>query len=258
MLRPLILFLFAAVCLSVNAQPLSCQDTCTFVLKSEKTGQVTTINSERAKTPMTPFSTFKVPNTLIILDTETVTALDTALTLDTKRYPVKSWWPDIWHQAPLDMRTAFQHSALPLYQQLAAQMGEQVMQQYVDRFNYGNRDITSGIDQFWLNGSMKISALEQVAFLQRLQRQTLKLKPSTYQKFKQIALVESTPDYRLYAKTGGGMLAQGRALGWYVGIIEKADNTFYFAMNMEAPSFQQLQRTRVKLARQLLTDEGVL
>ena len=57
---------------------------------------------------------------------------------------------------------------VPIYRQLANDIGEIDMQNYVDRFAYGNQDISSQLDKFWLNGSLKISALEQVDFLQRI------------------------------------------------------------------------------------------
>ena len=43
-------------------------------------------------------------------------------------------------------------SAFPVYQEIARRIGEERMQKYVDLFDYGNRNIGGGIDQFWVTG----------------------------------------------------------------------------------------------------------
>ena len=42
------------------------------------------------------------------------------------------------------------------------------MQARLSRLGYGNADISSGLDSFWLGGSLRISPREQVALLARL------------------------------------------------------------------------------------------
>lgn len=54
---------------NVSAEERSgCAEKCTFVLLSEATGTYTIINNKRANKRLTPWSTFKVPNSLIFLD----------------------------------------------------------------------------------------------------------------------------------------------------------------------------------------------
>ena len=43
------------------------------------------------------------------------------------------------------------------------------MKEWIDRFGYGNGDISGGIELFWLQGSMRVSAFEQVEFLRKLE-----------------------------------------------------------------------------------------
>ncbi len=47
-----------------------------------------------------------------------------------------------------------------IYRHMATNIGKEKMQSYLSQFSYGNQDISSGIDNFWLNGSLQISALE--------------------------------------------------------------------------------------------------
>lgn len=250
------------ILLGCVVSPLSaderCSEACTFVLSKDGDTPFVVVNPERAATPMTPFSTFKIPNTLIALESGVVQAEEQQLTFDQKRYPVKSWWPKVWYSAPMSLRDAFQVSAVPIYQEIATRIGERKMQQALRDFQYGNRDISSGLDTFWLNGSLKISALEQVSFLHRLFAGELPLSAQTLADFREIMVVEDTDEYTLFAKTGGGNLAKGQALGWYVGVVEREDHNYYFALNLFGGSFKQVQSRRITIARRLLSAHGVL
>jgi beta-lactamase class D len=68
------------------------------------------------------------------------------------------------------LRTAIAVSAVPVYQEIARRIGAERMQKYVDAFEYGNRNIGGGIDRFWLTGDLRISPLEQIAFVDKLRR----------------------------------------------------------------------------------------
>lgn len=236
----------------------ACINKCTFVLKNEKTQAYTVMNEKRANTAFTPYSTFKIANTLIAIETGVVKNLQQKLSFNREKYAVEKWWPSIWYEGPLPIRTAFQRSAVPIYQEMAMQIGEPNMQRYLNDFHYGNADISSGLDTFWLNGSIKISAKEQVEFLQRLFNKQLCIADSTLALFKDIMLVEETDEYKLYAKTGGGGIKKGAAIGWYVGVVEKADNRYYFAVNIEERSFKAVQKKRIDVATAALKKAGVL
>jgi beta-lactamase class D len=52
------------------------------------------------------------------------------------------------------------------------------MQTWLERFDYGNRNIAGGQDMFWLDGDLRISALKQVLFLEKLASGKLRPPPS--------------------------------------------------------------------------------
>jgi beta-lactamase class D len=258
---------------------------CTFVLLSnkisnkvsqtssqEQTGQssiteesetLLVINKDRAAQQYSPFSTFKVPNSLIGLDTQIIKDAKQLLTFDKEKYPVKPWWPSVWKLPEYDLSSAFKFSMVAIYRQLATDIGQQKMQSYVTNFGYGNQDISSGLDSFWLDGSMKISAVEQVTFLQKMNKGQLAVKPQSIERLKEVMLVESTDDYKLYAKTGAGR-ANGAdkkdksMLGWYVGFVENVDGVHYFAFNFTRGSYAQMKAARVAIAINHLKQAGVI
>lgn len=247
------------LCLSMpSIAYAACESACTFVLKSLATNQLTVIDEARASMPITPYSTFKIANTLIALETGVVKDPAELLTFSRDSYPVQPWWPSIWYSSPLSLKDAFQVSAVPIYQTLATQIGHERMQAHLNAFNYGNKDISSGTDTFWLNGSLKISALQQVNFLTQLIEGALPVSRPTREAFMQIMRAEQGENYTLYAKTGGGPLTDTTAIGWYVGIVQNASGIYVFALNMEGATFDEIKQKRIDDARFLLTEAGVI
>ena len=215
------------------------------------------VNNIRSKMPLSPFSTFKIPNTLIALDSGHITDTSQALTYDKKKYPEQAWWPDSWKKSEYDIFRAFEVSMVPIYRQLATDIGEEVMQNYLDNFSYGNQDISSGLDSFWLNGSMKISAIEQVRFLQKVHKGQLAVEKRSITTLKKIMLVEKNDRYSLFAKTGTGKTSIDSTslstLGWYVGFVENAEGVHYFALNISRDSYKAINAVRKTIVLNHLT-----
>lgn len=256
-------FILASVLVSGSASVSAadenaCANACTFVLKSAVDNSWLIVNEVRATQRFSPFSTFKIPNSLIALELGVVPDLERKLSFDPAVYPIEDWWPKNWYQEPLNIQQAFKYSAVPIYRTLAAQIGFDNMQRFVTSFNYGNADISSGVDSFWLNGSLQISAKEQVEFLQQLQQHKLPVSETALDSLKNIMLAEETDTYRLYAKTGGGNIAAGRALGWYVGYVENDTGVYFFALNVEGSTFADVSEPRIKLAMQQLRNAGII
>ncbi len=120
-----------------------------FVLFDAQTNQTICHNAERAGTEFLPASTFKIASTLIALETGVATGPDFALAWDSTVTPRQPWWPATWARDHT-LRTALPASVVWFYQEMARRIGPARMQEYLDAFGYGNRDISGGIDQFWL------------------------------------------------------------------------------------------------------------
>lgn len=240
-------------------------DLCTFVLLSEsnliKTGEKSTIhnvNNHRANLPLSPFSTFKIANSLIGLDLGIIQNSKQTLTFDKKLYPEQPWWPPVWKLPQYDLTSAFKYSMVPIYRQLAKNIGEKDMLTYLKKLQYGNKDISSGLDDFWLNGSIKISAIEQVLFLQKVYHNQFEFNAQTIEALKEIMLVETKPNYRLYAKTGAGNINENIMLGWYVGFVENSAGVHFFAFNFDSPNYTQMKKNRIKIAVNHLKLAGII
>ncbi|MFN7117388.1 MAG: class D beta-lactamase [Saprospiraceae bacterium] len=198
----------------------------TFLLYDLKNDKYLVYNEKRAKKGYLPASTFKIFNTLVGLETGVV---DTNVMI---RWDGVRRWNADWNR-DMKLKTAFQLSCVPCYQQIARKVGAERMQEWVKKANYGKMDVqASNIDTFWLTGASEISAFEQVEFLKRIYKNDLPFSENTVAQLKNIMIAERKEDYVLRAKTG--WTTQGKQnIGWYVGYVEKSDNVYFFALNIQ-------------------------
>jgi beta-lactamase class D len=222
----------------------------TFAVLDPSGGRIVVTDRERAESGFLPASTFKVPNALIALETGIVADADSTM------FPwdkvVRDF--DAWNQDHT-LRSAFKASAVPVFQDIARKIGPERMQEYVDKFDYGNRDISGAIDTFWLEGKLRISAMQQIAFLQKLQRGELPVSPQYQAIVRDIMYLEPSELGILRGKTGavGVTAAPGSkaTMGWLVGWLEQGTKAYIFAMNIDVREPKQLA-LRLPLTKTLL------
>jgi beta-lactamase class D len=156
----------------------------------------------------------------------------------------------------MGLREAIALSNVPIYQELARRIGLDRMRDNVSRMDYGNKEIGDTIDSFWLNGPLKISAVEQTQFLAKLAQDALPF-PKTFQKgVREIVLLEQGKNWRLYGKTGW-QNAPDQGLGWWVGWVEEDGHVYAFALNMDIQKASDLGK-RVELGKASLKALGIL
>ncbi len=183
-----------------------------------------------------PASTFKIPNTLI--------GLETGYLADEKHI---FKWNGEQHQQKilnkdLDLRQAFQASCVPCYRELARGVGYKSMQLWVNKLAFGKMVLSEEeLDLFWLRGNTKITQMEQVDFLKRFYEKELPISDRNHGIMKKIMLVNQTETYQLSAKSGMSVNGDDY-LAWYVGFVEKGEKVYYFATNIE-PKESPLPRT---------------
>lgn len=67
---------------------------------------------------------------------------------------VKRLFPE-WEK-DMTLGDAMKASAIPVYQDLARRIGLELMSKEVKRVGYGNADIGTQVDNFWLVGPLKL------------------------------------------------------------------------------------------------------
>ena len=222
----------------------------TIVISSRDGRKTYTHNDERARTRFVPASTFKIPNTLIALEEAAVANEKTIIKWDKKDKGLPAWNKD------QSISTAFPSSCVWFYQELAKRIGRDKYVSYLGKLKYGNEQVGPELTTFWLEGDLKISATEQIAFLKRLWAESFPCRHSSYELLRKLMVVEQTPAYTIRAKTGWAQRAVPQ-VGWYVGYIEAGETVWFFATNIEMVKPED-SRLRQEITIEALKLKGII
>ncbi|GAB4128298.1 MAG: hypothetical protein Fur0015_02010 [Ignavibacteriales bacterium] len=188
-------------------------------------------NTNLAESTFTPCSTFKIWNSLIALENNLIKSPEEDFyKWDGKEREIKLWNRD------MTLKEAFNVSCVPAFQDLARKIGNEKMKQWIDSIKYGDRDISSGIDDFWLTRkdkkSIKISSIEQAQMIKNLLIGKLPFSTSSISVLKELMFARKLKTGNLYGKTGSGDIYNNekyKNIGWYVGFVETKSDTYAFA-----------------------------
>ncbi len=215
-------------------------------------------DKDRSGEAILPASTFKIPNSVIALETGVVGDPDKDIfKWDGVKRDIEAWNRD--HT----LRSAIAASAVPVYQEIARRIGAERMQKYVDLLDYGNHNIGGGIDQFWLTGDMRIDPMQQIDFVDRLRRGTLPVSKRSQDLVRDILPVTKVGEAVIRSKTGllGAELGKPNlgksSLGWIVGWAEKGNERTVFALNLDVREPRHVA-SRMAIAQQCLGDIGAI
>ena len=223
----------------------------TFVLLDPAKDTYFVCDEPRAKRGYLPASTFKVPNALIGLEVGSIADENEIFKWDGK----PKWRPE-WERDQT-LATGMRDSVVWMFQEVARRTGKQRMKEWLAKLDYGNRDIAGGIDLFWLQGNLRISALQQVDFLHKLAEGRLPMTQRSQRLVREAMVVEKTREYTVYAKSGSTSMRAG-AIHWWVGWVErKGRPAGYFAMNLTAAEGTRYE-DRIAIAHAILAEAGVL
>lgn len=216
----------------------------TIVVVDERSGGNWVYNKKRAQKRYSPASTFKIPHALFALDAGVVKDEFQIFPWDGKKKYYESWNKD------QTLRSSMRDSVVWVYQEFALSIGEKVEKDYLKKINYGNADFTGPVNYFWLNESLKISAFEQIAFLQRLYRNELPFSVEHQRLVKDIMVAEADKYWILRAKTGT-YNTKNEKYGWYTGWVEHPDGAVFFALNIDIYKNEDIPK-RIEISKAVL------
>ncbi|MBP7880327.1 MAG: class D beta-lactamase [Acinetobacter sp.] len=180
----------------------------------------------RSNTAYIPASTFKMLNALIGIQHHK-SSPNEVFKWDGKKRAFVSWEKD------LTLAEAMQTSAVPVYQELARRIGLELMANEVKRIGFGNTEIGTQVDDFWLVGPLKITPVDEVKFAYALANKQLAFDQSVQEQVKQMVFVDEVHGTKVYAKSGWGMDVTPQ-VGWWTGWIEQPNGQVVaFSLNLE-------------------------
>lgn len=193
----------------------------------------------------TPASTFKICNSLIGLETGVIA--DEYFTLPWDSVPRRPAW-DKNHT----LKSAIENSVVWYYQELARRVGPTNMKKWLDSAQYGNKDTSGGIDKFWLTGGLRITPMQQLQFLKKLNNDALPFSRRNMDIVKSILVKDTVNGWIIRGKTGWG--EQGnKNIGWYVGYIQSNKKAFYF-VNLVSNKMDELSSDMFIQSRTAIVD----
>ena len=195
----------------------------------------------RATKRFSPASTFKIPHTLFALDSGAVRDEFQRFRWD----GVKRGFAG--HNQDQNLRSAMRNSTLWVYAQFAKEIGESKARRYLTAIDYGNADPSTNRGDYWVDGRLEISALEQIQFLRKLFRNELPFRVEHQRLVKDLMALEAGRNWILRAKTGW----DGR-IGWWVGWVEWPTGPVFFALNIDTPNRMDDLFKREAIARAVL------
>ncbi len=238
-----------------------------FLLHEVGVGEVRRAPAEACRTRVSPQSTFKIPHALAALDAGVITDADARFTYDGSPQSFDAWRRD--HTLSSAMRS----SVVWWFQRVAEQLGATREREYLQRFNYGNADSSSGLTTFWLGGSLTISPEEQLQFVLRLFANELPVSVHALRTVRTVLVqptglvVNAAGEHPfagkwptgtvVSAKTGGGRDRSGQQVRWLVGQISRDRRAWVFVSCVIGDD-KTPPLAAVELAAQALQREGVL
>jgi len=209
-----------------------------------------------AKKGQLPASTFKIPNSMIALETGVVKDRQTEFKWDGQERAFKVWEKD------MDFNTAFKVSCFPCYREIAQDVGVERMNTWITKLEYGSTITveSSNLDLFWVAGDWKVTPFQQIDFLRRLYHSKLPISKRTEEIVKELMINERGEDYVLRGKTGWSFNEENNN-GWFVGYVEKGKALYFFATNIEpAEGFdmKDFPRIRKQITKEALAELGLV
>jgi beta-lactamase class D len=203
----------------------------------DASGTVHASDRTRCARPRRPYSTFKIPNALLGVEAGLLAGPDAEMRWDKARIPDTKELMDAWRK-PHTLRSGMKVSAVPHFRTLAIDLGAERMKAGLATLEYGNQDMSGGLDLFWLRkGGLLISADQQLAFVEKLARKQLPVSVKAQQAVTDVIELARVGDAVLYGKTGTGGLEDGGDawLAWQVGWVDRKGVITPYAVWFETP-----------------------
>lgn len=199
------------------------------VIYDEANARYLTYNQSGGHKRYSPDSTYKIWSALFALDEKMIDQDDNLKTWDGTDYPIKSWNQD------QNLQMALANSTNWYFQQLDFELGKAKLKDKFQSINYGNMNLLGGIDNYWLESSLKISSFEQVDLLRKLFKGEMQFSAEDTAFVKQSIRLQEQPEYSLYGKTGTGNSVSA-STGWFIGSLETTKGNYYFACHLQGES----------------------
>ena len=235
-----------------------------FVFYDFKQDKYFTSNDSLCNLRYPAYSTFKIACSLIALDMGIAKNESYTIQYDSIKYPLPEWMKEKdffahWYDDHT-LKTALKYSVNWYFNELGEQIGNENMADYMEKLSYGNQVVSTGAEQAWYNGQLKISAIEQVEFIKNILNQNCKgISKDAQHITKQLFPGEKENNYSLYGKTGTGEIGDERSINWNIGYLETKGNIYAYALNLFEDDANTIPwKQRMGMVKKIFADLGLI
>ncbi|MBU3128970.1 BlaR1 family beta-lactam sensor/signal transducer [Clostridium tagluense] len=220
-----------------------------FVLFDVNKGDYIVYNKEKSEKRVSPCSTYKIVEALIGLETGAIKDEKELFKWDGSKYPYREWNQDN------TLFSAMKYSVNWYFEEVDRKIGKNKLKYYIDKMDYGNKDIYSLQADYWLQASLKISPIEQVEMLKKMYNYELPFSKKNIDIVKNSMKIMEDGERVMYGKTGSGDENNKEVNGWFVGYIEENNDMYFFATNIEGKNGATGVKAK-EITLQILRDLG--
>lgn len=227
----------------------------------------TVFNTELARTRRSPCSTFKIISSLAALERGIIEPDDSVHT-----WSGEVFWNEDWNR-DIGFQEAFKTSCVWYFREIIDEIGQEAMQEELDRLQYGNRDISDwegrlntnnnnrALTGFWIESSLMVSPKEQTEVMERIFGEDSVYSEKTLKQLKQVMLVPdsdydgNTSDISIYGKTGMGKEKGIVVDAWFSGFAQHGDRNIYFCVYLGRTNDKNVSSAVAKdIAMRIMSD----
>jgi len=187
-----------------------------FALLNNQMGDITVYNMGLDTFRLSPGTSFKIPETLIGIQTGKITNENTRL------------FGNSANANNPTLKEAFAGSSAPFFSELEKQIGKDTLQFWIDSLGYGNKKLRENADSSWPPQDLKISPDEQLGMMSKLYFDQLPFQKYAQEMVTNLTTQESDSLYKLNYTTASGVDSANRSIGWTLGWIEENRHIYFF------------------------------
>ena len=223
---------------------------------NQQKNKLITNDSILMKMKVSPVGTFHLYEALIGLESGIIKDTSQTLSLD----PTEPRYPNLFWNEDQTVYTALKHQTPWYFKKIATNIKYDKMQNWLTLMGYGNKDVSGGIDAFWLNSSLLITPRQQFDFLKRLYYYNLPFSFENMRFIRHAFTCTKLKNKNLYTLKVSDY-QNGKQLSWYIGYVEYINNTYLFVHCIESNSKKRnvyFETIQSELLHNSLKELGIL
>ena len=144
--------------------------------------------------------------------------------------------------------------SIPYYQKIITQLGRQEILKAIDSIKYGKGVVSANMNEFWKDGSLKITADEQLGLIKRAYFKELPFQKRSQEIFKKMILKEDNSNYKLSYLTASDSTTNNT---WVIGYEEENTHIYFFVLHTTSKTATATNNS-VALLKKILLQQGFL